>query len=81
MEQPEKRKIAKDDSLDLESRARFTFAASVAADTEESEVSVGNDNDMNSDDLKGYIDEVINEIKKEKNEHVPINKEDNENPN
>jgi hypothetical protein len=82
MEQPEKRKISKDNSLDLESRARFTFAASAAADAEESGVSTGNDKEgLNSDDLRGYIGEVINEIKKGKNEHLQINKEDDENPN
>ena len=77
MEQPEKRKLPKDDSLDLEARARFTFAAAAASDVEESGTNAGNGKeDLNSDDLHGYIDEVINEIKKEKNEHTQTNKDD-----
>jgi hypothetical protein len=75
--EPKKRKLPKDDSLDLEARARFTFAAAAASDVEESGISTGNDKeDPNSDDLHGYIDEVINEIKKEKNEHLQTNKDD-----
>ena len=71
MEKPEKRKLPKDNSPDLEARARFTFAAAAASDVEESGINSGNDKeDLNSDDLHGYIDEVINEIKKKKNEHI-----------
>jgi hypothetical protein len=78
LEQPEKRKIPKDDSLDLEARARFTFAAAAAADAEESGISTGNDKeDLNSDDLHGYIDKVNNEVKKEKNKRLQANRGDN----
>ena len=42
MEQPKKRKSPRDDSLDLEARARVTFAAT-ADETEESEVGSRNE--------------------------------------
>jgi hypothetical protein len=77
MGQPEKRKISKDDSQDLEARARFTFAATAAADAEESGLSTGVDSEgLNSDDLKEYMDKAINEIKRGKNERTHIDKED-----
>ena len=64
MEQPEKRKSPKDDSLDLEARARFTFAAT-QEDTEESEDS--SRNHLTNEGLKEYLDEVMNEVKNYKN--------------
>ena len=73
MEQPEKRKPPKDDSLDLDARARVTFVAT-AEDTEESEDS--SRNDMSNEDLKEYLDEVMNEVKNYKNGPSHINKED-----
>jgi uncharacterized protein YqeY len=66
MEHPEKRKSSKDDSLDLEARARITFAATTE-ETEESEVgSEYYDEDLNNKDLHKYLDEVINEVNKQK---------------
>jgi hypothetical protein len=73
MEQPEKRKSPKDDSLDLDSRARITFVAT-AEDTEESEDS--SRNNLSNEGLKKYLAEVMNEIKKYKNDPSHINKED-----
>ena len=73
MEQPEKRKSPKDDSLDLEARARITFVAT-AEDTEESEDS--SRNDLSNEDLQEYLAEVMNEVKDSKNEPSHINKED-----
>jgi hypothetical protein len=73
MGQPEKRKPPKDDSLDLDARARVTFVAT-AEDTEESEDS--SRNDLSNEGLKEYLDEVMNEVTKYKNEPSHINKED-----
>lgn len=73
MEQPEKRKSPKDDSLDLEARARITFVAT-AEYTEESEDS--SRNDLSNEGLKEYLDEVTNEVKNYKSGPSHINKED-----
>lgn len=75
MEQPEKRKSPKDDSLDLEARARVTFAAT-AEDTEESEDSSKNEEEnLSNEGLQKYLDEVMNEVKKAKTIlHISIKK-------
>jgi hypothetical protein len=57
----------------LDARARVTFVAT-AEDTEESEDS--SRNDLSNEGLKEYLDEVMNEVKKYKNDPSHINKED-----
>ena len=64
MRQHEEKKSSKGDSLDLDSRARATFAAT-AEDIDEE----GNETyqeGMSDEGLKSYLEEVMNEVKKEK---------------
>lgn len=68
--QPQKRKSSKNDSLDLEARARVTFAAT-ADDPQES----SDQEDMSSEGLHEYLDKVINEANKSKS-NSQIHKED-----
>jgi hypothetical protein len=73
VKQPQKRKSSKNDSLDLEARARVTFAAT-ADDPQESEA---NDQEgMSSEGLHDYLDKVINEVNKSKSNSSQIHKED-----
>lgn len=70
---PQKRKSSKDDSLDLEARARVTFAAT-ADDPQDSEA---NDQEgMSSEGLHEYLDKVISEANKNKSSPSQIDKED-----
>jgi hypothetical protein len=71
--QPQKRKSSKNDSLDLEARARVTFAAT-ADEPQESEAS--DQEDMSSEGLHEYLDKVINEANKSKSNSSQIHKED-----
>ena len=76
MEQPEKRKSPNDDSLDLEAKVRVTFAAT-ADENEESEVgSRKEEENLSNEGLQKYLDEVLNEVRKDKNNPSHINKED-----
>ena len=64
MRQHEEKKSSKGDSLDLDARARATFAAT-AEDIDEK----GNETyqeGMSDEGLKSYLEEVMNEVKKEK---------------
>ena len=65
-------KSSKDDSTDLESRARVTFAAT-ADDPQESEAN--DQEDMSSEGLHEYLD-IINEANKNKSNPSQIHKED-----
>jgi hypothetical protein len=67
-----KRKSSKDDPLDLEARARVTFAAT-ADDPQESEAN--DQEDMSSEGLHEY-NKVINEANKSKSNSSQIHKED-----
>jgi hypothetical protein len=69
MEQPQERKSSKDDSLDLEARARITFAAT-ADEHQESEVSSKDDEEgLSNEGLHDYLDKAINEVNKKKSSH------------
>jgi hypothetical protein len=73
VKQPRKRKSSKDDSLDLEARARVTFAAT-ADDPQESEVY--DHEGMSNECLHEYLDKVINEANKNKSNPSQIHRED-----
>jgi hypothetical protein len=76
MEHPEKRKSSKEDSLDLEARARVTFAAT-ADETDESGVGSKYDEEsLSNEDLHEYLDEVINEVSKKKSYSSQIRKDE-----
>jgi hypothetical protein len=75
MEHPEKRKSSRDDSLDLEARARVTFAAT-ADEPQESEGSFKDDEGLSNEGLHKYLDKAINEANKKKSNPSHIHKED-----
>ncbi len=54
--------------MDLDKRARMTLAATYTADLDESEkVHVSNEENVTIDQMKDYLDDVLEEIKATKN--------------
>ena len=63
MTQHEEKKYSKGDSLDLDARARLTFAAT-AEDIDERDTGAHQE-DISDDELKLYLEAIMNEVKKE----------------
>lgn len=62
----EKKGKGKNESMDLDARARMTFAATADIDESESTRAM-NDENMTSEQMKGYLADVLEEIKGTKN--------------
>lgn len=68
MDGTEKRQKENNESMDLDKRARMTLAATYTADLDESEkVHVSNEENVTIDQMKDYLDDVLEEIKATKN--------------
>jgi uncharacterized membrane protein YgaE (UPF0421/DUF939 family) len=64
----EKRQKENNESMDLDKRARMTLAATYTADLYESEsVHVSNEENVTIEQVKDYLDDVLEEIKATKN--------------
>lgn len=63
MTEHEEKKFSKGDSLDLETRARITFAATVE-DIDEEGISETHEESMNDHELKSYLEEITNQLNK-----------------
>ena len=68
MDRIEKRPKKKNESMELDERARMTLAAIYTADLDESEKTHSmNDENMTSEQMKDYLADVLEEIKDIKN--------------
>ena len=68
MDGTEKRQKENNESMDLDKRARMTLAATYTADLYESEsVHVSNEENVTIEQVKDYLDDVLEEIKATKN--------------
>lgn len=66
MTEQEKKKFSKGDSIDLDSRARVIFAAT--AEEIYKEGSGTHQESMNDQELKSYLEEIMNQVNKKDKE-------------
>ncbi|HEU4448128.1 MAG TPA: hypothetical protein VFR94_25890 [Nitrososphaeraceae archaeon] len=63
MTHQDEKKYSKDDSIDLDARARVTFAATAEEDIDDADKGTHQEN-ISDDDLKSYLEVIMNEVKK-----------------
>jgi flagellar hook-basal body complex protein FliE len=75
----EEKKFPKSDRLDLETRARVTFAAT-AEDIDEEGSSGTHQESMNDQELKSYLEEIMNQVNKKQEKTSTVVNDTKENP-